>query len=227
MAKKFVLTDIHGCYLTFRYVLEEMMAPAKSDQIYILGDLINKGPSSKQVLDYVFEMEDQGYQVICLRGNHEQLFLDYLNHATDFFTCIDKGGLYTLQDFKVENPKSIPSKYLQMMQSFDYFIELPDFLLVHAGFDFTSPQPFEPSDSMLNIRKMEAIEDNIGNKKIIHGHVPLPLNTIIRQFDQPANQNIFLDAGCVYPHRQGMGFLVGLELNNFKLYVKECLDIMP
>jgi serine/threonine protein phosphatase 1 len=73
--KKFAISDIHGCNRTFNEVLQKT-GLNKDDQLFLLGDYIDRGPDSKGVIDTIFNLQNEGYQVHCLRGNHEQMLMD-------------------------------------------------------------------------------------------------------------------------------------------------------
>ena len=75
--KRWVIPDIHGCSKTLQALFEQQIRPSKEDEIYFLGDYIDRGPDSKGVIDYVRQLEEDGYKVFPLRGNHE----DYCLHA--------------------------------------------------------------------------------------------------------------------------------------------------
>ena len=59
-ARSFVIGDIHGCAATLRRLVDEILRPAPEDRIYLLGDLIDRGPDSKGVLDFIFELRERG-----------------------------------------------------------------------------------------------------------------------------------------------------------------------
>lgn len=221
MQKHFVIADIHGCFETFRYLLEEILQPGRDDEICLLGDYINKGPSSKKTLDYLISLKERWTNLTTLMGNHEKYLIDALSDPGSFHLFIEKGGAQTLKDFDVDSVRSIPERYISFIRSLDDFKKTDSFLLVHAGLNFGLVDPFQDKNAMLNIRNMEPIP-TVFPMKIVHGHVPIPLKRILEQGDE--NRNIFLDGGCVYPQRKGMGFLVALELNSWKYYVKECID---
>jgi serine/threonine protein phosphatase 1 len=75
MPRRFAATDLHGCLRTFRYLVEEELRLLPTDHLYLLGDYVNKGPDSGGVLDYVMQLQSTGYQIHCLRGNHEHELL--------------------------------------------------------------------------------------------------------------------------------------------------------
>jgi serine/threonine protein phosphatase 1 len=226
MPREFVISDIHGCCKTFRFMLEEILQPSLSDKIYLLGDYINKGPSSKGALDFIMDLLEQGFQVYPLMGNHEKNMLDALEDPTQFYSFIEKGGAFTLQDFGVDKISDIPAKYISFIKGLQLYIEKDDWLLVHAGFNFELEDPFSDTEAMLNIREMPYLPKVFQGKKIVHGHVPVTLGTVIHQMKQPEQWNYFLDAGCVYPFRDGMGFLMAMELQEKRLYAKECIDVV-
>ena len=65
--RKFAISDIHGCLKSFEALLDKIQL-STSDELYILGDYIDRGPDSKGVIDYIWKLEQEGYAVKCLRG---------------------------------------------------------------------------------------------------------------------------------------------------------------
>lgn len=224
MNREFVITDIHGCYKTFRYLVEEILQFGKNDTLFLLGDYINKGPSSKATLDYIMNLQEEGFHVLALMGNHEKILLDAIKQPSIFYPFLEKGGNTTLTDFGVDKISDIPPKYINFLEGLTYYIDHDPWILVHAGFDYKSQNPLDDKETMVNIRHIKKPASLHKDKMIVHGHVPVPLQQIIQQFWLSDNWNYFLDAGCVYTNRNGMGFLVALELKSKKLFVKECID---
>ncbi|HHH49561.1 MAG TPA: serine/threonine protein phosphatase, partial [Saprospiraceae bacterium] len=62
--RKFVLSDIHGNHKTFLKLLEKIQLTT-ADELYILGDLIDRGPDSKGVFDTIFELSEMGHNIKC------------------------------------------------------------------------------------------------------------------------------------------------------------------
>jgi serine/threonine protein phosphatase 1 len=61
--RRIAIADTHGCHLTFRKLIEKRVMLKKEDQLYLLGDYINKGPDRKRVLDYLLFLINNGFQV--------------------------------------------------------------------------------------------------------------------------------------------------------------------
>ena len=197
---------------------------SKADTLYLLGDYINKGPSSKDVLDFIFELKDQGYVVKCLRGNHEQYLINGLMYSWEEIAFLNRGGRETLESFCVDQIQDIPAKYLEFIRSLPFYFELDKYLLIHAGLNFDLTDPYKDEYSMLNIRKMEVDLNITGNRKIIHGHVPTAVEEIEKSLTLE-NHHISIDAGCIYHHIHSLNHLVALDIGSSKLYIQTNIDM--
>src|SRR5262245_64530946 len=70
--------DIHGCVDELAVMLDTI-SPAPGDTIVFLGDYVDRGPSSRDVIDRLIELRDSGpCRTVFLRGNHEDMFLAFL-----------------------------------------------------------------------------------------------------------------------------------------------------
>jgi serine/threonine protein phosphatase 1 len=128
-----------------------------------------------------------------------------------------------LQKATFYSEESIDKTWYELIDKFPYFIELDEFILVHAGFDFDSPEPYCETDEMLWIRDFKYNKQKALNKTIIRGHVPTPLETIIKNV-QKREPIISLDNGCVYTGIDGLGHLLCLNLNTFELIIQPNID---
>lgn len=205
--------------------MNEQVKPSIKDKIFLLGDYIDRGPGSKDVLDFIFELQKNGNRIYPIRGNHEQFLLDANNDFSEYEHWVEyNGGNTTLSSFGAKKVNDIPHHYLNFMKSLPFYIELEDFYLVHAGFNFLSPAPFEDKMAMLYIRDYPVDRKMLGGRKIIHGHTPTQLERIKENLVDQGSPTINLDAGCVYQRYPGLGNLLALELNSWELYVQPCLD---
>jgi len=224
LANKFVFPDLHGCIETFRYTFEKVLRPEITDEIYFTGDFINKGPDSKGVLDYVFQLIEAGYSIQAVRGNHEQLLLNAINDKTTVQDFMTKGGIDTLESYKADTVDDIPERYIDFINKLPFYIELDDFIIVHAGFNYLSTDPFSDQDSMLHIRDFVVDPEKTRYKTIIHGHYATPLQDILYHVIERRNYRINIDNGCVYTHREGMGNLFVLNLKDLSYIIQPCID---
>ncbi|MFD2514043.1 metallophosphoesterase [Pontibacter locisalis] len=216
---RYALTDIHGCARTMKSILHEQLKLKKTDELYILGDLVNKGPESKGVIDHILHLQKQEYQVQCLRGNHDQMLLDASKKGEKALNLTSDEKELVLQSFDIKGFDHLPKKYVQFIKSLPYYFELPDYYLVHAGFDFKQQNIFKDTDAMMNIRNYKVNWDSLDNKRLLHGHTPTALHSIKKAAGHKEDK-INLDAGCVYYRNAAYGNLVALDLDSQELFVQ-------
>ena len=215
---RYATTDLHGCLHTFRYLVEEKLRLSRQDELYLLGDYVNKGPDSRGVLDYLMYLQASGYQVQCLRGNHDQALLDAARHRWRWDWLGPRGRLPTLRSFGVQRMADVPPHYLSWLAGLPYEIELPDFVLVHAGYNFALPPAEMRCDyvTMLNTKKYVYDPARLAGKRLLHGHVPTSVEQVrTRAATHPGA--LGLDTGCVYRHNAELAHLAALNLDTWEL----------
>lgn len=233
MGNRWVVPDIHGCLNTLKSLIENRINLSKSDAIYFLGDYIDRGPDSKGVIDYIMSLQNAGYEIHCLRGNHE----DYCLRAWEadknrfmFRSNIEKdwrknGASSTLDSFGVKRPRDIDEKYINWIKKTEYYIELDDCILVHAGMNFNISNPFEDTSSMMWIRNFKVDPNKVGGKKVIHGHVPVEMS-LIDLFVQSEGYNFLaLDNGIYYKNKDGFGNLLAYNLDTKEIAIQYNIDL--
>src|ERR1039457_2707378 len=120
-SRRFVIGDIHGCSATLRRLVEEIIVLNRNDELYLLGDLIDRGPDTKGLLDFIFELSGQGFAVSSVRGNHEDMFLRSCNSRFEVALWGHNGGWATLKSFGAAGPCDIPRYYREYLHSLPYF----------------------------------------------------------------------------------------------------------
>ena len=195
--------DIHGCIETFLRLLHKNIRLSKQDQLFLLGDYVNRGPDSEAVIDHILELQADGYQVHPLRGNHEEMYLDSFR-------------------------KRIPARRLEFLNALPFYYETEGFFLVHACLNFYAEDPLADTESM--IWRSEIIKhppgDFLGDRKMVHGHKVHSLSEIQEAVAGDA-PTIPLDNGCykgIGGSKSGIGHLVALELDTMSLIVQDNVD---
>ncbi|MEZ5172349.1 MAG: metallophosphoesterase family protein [Bacteroidia bacterium] len=206
--------DVHGCALTLKQLLFGQIHVRAGDEIIFLGDLIDRGPDTKGVLDEILLLKNRDVKIRILRGNHEEIMLSAFesNQQHEYWKRV--GGMEVLESFGVDSIMDIPDEYIELIDSSMNIIFVDDWIFVHAGLNFELINPFSDEHAMRWIRKMPANPPFLGNRKLIHGHTPEPYEKIIYQKGPVIN----LDAGCVFTEREGLGRLAALELHSMQFY---------
>jgi len=218
---KYAISDIHGCGLTFEALLNTV-GLNKSDDLFLLGDYINRMPRSKEVIDKIIQLQSDGYQIHTLKGNHEDMLMNYLNSGNPP-PVFEK----TLESFDVWQLNQMDEKYLQWFKKLKPIFEHDLYIFVHAGLDFSSPDSLSDSHQMMWIRGWHESTNYkwLGDRKIIHGHDPITKNIITKMRDQfDENQYIDIDNGCFRIEQEGMGNLCCLNLENLALHFQPNIE---
>jgi len=110
------------------------------------------------------------------------------------------------------------------MENLEFYKDLGKYIAVHAGFNFDLDDPFMDTSSMIWVRDYRVIPEKIGNKKIIHGHVPVNLEFIDLTIKNTSSKLIDLDNGIYMTHKPGYGNLVALELTEMEYKIQSTAD---
>ena len=227
--RKIAIGDIHGCLLSFKALLEKI-ALTTTDELYLLGDYIDRGPDSKKVIDLILKLKAENYQVHCIAGNHDFAIMDAKTDPSFFDQWyFGWGGKQTMEGFDVTSLQDIPQLYWDFFSSLELVLQVDDFILVHAGLDFLNADPLRPDVNMLYIRNWyDQINYNwLGERYILHGHTPVAKNKIENMLGVLDQKKVLdIDAGCFGKHLPGKGFMCAFDLTNRELYFQKCLDNM-
>jgi len=237
MPNQWVIPDIHGYHLTLKALIDGQIKPSIEDELFFLGDYIDRGPDSKGVLDYLINLEERGLKARFLMGNHESYLIDTFNEDKDkprhlWFRSkgpkeaewLKFGGKETLKSFGVNRPGKIPEKYIHWLEKTEHFIMLEKYILVHAGLNFSIPDPYSDKHFMLWAREFTPDLEKTGGRIVIHGHIPVEHEFI----DYCANRGEFgflaLDNGVYLRNKTGFGNLMAYEINKEILLAQPPVD---
>ncbi|MFZ4523951.1 MAG: metallophosphoesterase [Bacteroidales bacterium] len=238
MIKRWVIPDIHGYVKTVTSLVEEIIMPMRSDEIYFLGDYVDRGPDSKGVIDFIRSLQKSGYNVTAIKGNHEDFMVELYDAEKKSKNSwwhnfgnkkhkawLEIGGKPTLSSFDVQHIRDVPEEYIEWMRTLTHYVELERFVLVHAGLNFKNEDPFEDLQSMLWLREYEIKPEKIGGRRIIHGHVPVNMELITQSIRNKVYKFIDLDNGPYLTGKDGFGNLVALELESLEMVIQYNKDV--
>lgn len=213
----FAIGDIHGCFESFRELVENKIHFHVSDKLVLLGDYIDRGNQSKAVVDYIIKLQDKGFDIIPLMGNHESMLLDAIENGKRLSLWIYNGGSKTLESFSIKSLKDLDHIYIDFFKSLPFYYSYKNFLFVHAGFNDETDNPFGDQYSMIWWCREKYLNPALIDKTIIHGHCLVTV-TNCKERVQANHQVIDIDTGCVFSDMVGYGRLTALELNTMQLY---------
>ncbi|RMF59748.1 MAG: serine/threonine protein phosphatase [Bacteroidetes bacterium] len=200
--------DIHGCARTLDALLERL-APAPEDHLVFVGDYVDRGPDSRGVIARLLDVREQ-HRCTFLRGNHEALMLDYLDHGQYDLWYVNGGGA-TLESYRDRQGHiAIPDEHEAFVRQTQLFLDTPDFFFVHAGLrpELTVAENVARNDPMVFLWERDHLHAKAlaWEKPVVCGHTP-----VVEPVNEPLLINI--DTGCVYFDRgRGLGRLTAVRL---------------
>ncbi|MCK5189670.1 MAG: serine/threonine protein phosphatase [Methylococcales bacterium] len=187
----YCIGDIHGRDDLLINIHEKILLDSAnyfgSKVVIYLGDYIDRGLHSKEVVDILLSNPLPGFSSIHLRGNHEQIFLDFLNNAPVIAAeWLNYGGQATILSYGIsmqgisfgkklkklqqELLDKIPTEHLSFYNQLKYSYQIGGYFFVHAGVKPKVSLDKQSKLDMITIRN-EFLDSNFCYEKmIIHGH---------------------------------------------------------
>jgi serine/threonine protein phosphatase 1 len=192
----FAIGDIHGCLSRLEDLMLRIDIDREEDTLVFVGDYIDRGPDSKGVIDYILEMKRTIKNVICLLGNHEQMFLNYILHRCDEDLYLGNGGMTTLASYGFSDAGSrhypvLPDDHRHFFSELSLYYETEAYIFAHAGLRPATPLPEQDPEDLIWIRQEFISSAYDFGKTVIFGHTPL-----FKPLIEP--NKIGIDTGAVY-----------------------------
>lgn len=190
----YAIGDVHGCWDQLANVWERMDADLRTrpvDEVVeiFLGDYIDRGPDTYGVIEAISSAPPVGHERVCLRGNHEQMLLNFLDtpNALEFWR--NNGALETLASYGVDVSRSrdmaqagaiaeefrakLPAHHLEFIQNLPIYVSIGPYYFVHAGVRPGVALEKQRQEDMLWIRDAFLHSDMDFGKIVVHGHSPV------------------------------------------------------
>ena len=186
----YAIGDVHGCIDQLRALEAKIQEDAKTTDgekwIIYLGDLIDRGPKSAQVIDHVLTNNAFGFKKLCLAGNHEASFIDFIDSACRNKEWLTFGGFETLLSYGMYSAvetrditlsgimSHVPSDHIDFIRDLPVMITVGNYVFVHAGIDPGTELVDQKDDTLLWSRPSQFNWSKFSrNMTIVHGHTPV------------------------------------------------------
>ncbi len=214
MYRRIFIGDVHGHYDGLMLLLN-VISSHSDDQVYFLGDLINRGPKSAQVVEFVRKSP-----YYCVLGNHEQMLLDYFQDKQVTKKTVEKASATYKEtiDSYLQLDISLLPVHLEWFSNLPLYLDLGDIWVVHAG---VNPQlaVFKQSQKEFCwIRQpfYSMSKPYFPDKLIIVGHTPtFKFGGVVPGKLVQGKGWLDLDTGA---YDRISGWLTGLDMTNKKVY---------
>lgn len=186
----YAVGDVHGCFDLLvslqRKILDDASQQQGSKWIVMLGDYVDRGPKSSEVINELMTPMSGNIERFCLAGNHEQIMLDFFNEPRSDHIWLQFGGIETLQSYGIEQlpedmktlktllDEKVPREHISFMASLPSLLAVPGFCFVHAGVVNGVPLQRQEDRHLLWIRPKEQTKPGSDNLFLtVHGHTPV------------------------------------------------------
>jgi serine/threonine protein phosphatase 1 len=178
MPRLIAIGDVHGCS-TALAALIELIEPLPEDVLVFLGDLIDRGPDSRGVLDQVL-----GLTVRCglrlVRGDHEDMLLGALHDEGTRYKWLKCGGEPTLRSYGwvpggPKRPLShwIPASHQMLLATAEWYYETPTHIFIHAGYEPDTPLADQSQAALIwRVMHRGSAKPHCSGKVVVVGHTP-------------------------------------------------------
>ena len=202
-ARLFAIGDIHGCIAELETLLTHLTKSLElnpADRVIFIGDYIDRGRYSKEVVDLVINFRKDFPDTVFLKGNHEDMLLHYLGFkGSSGEMYLKNGGGKTLQSYGAEADgnaaaalEKIPMDHLDFFKSLEVLVDCAEYYFVHAGLNPKKAFKKQAVEDLYWIREGFIDETHNFGKTVVFGHTPHA--EVI--FDLP--WKIGIDTGLVY-----------------------------
>jgi serine/threonine protein phosphatase 1 len=192
----YAIGDVHGRLDVLDQLLRDIAAdvaatrPAERPLLIFLGDYVDRGPDSRQVVERVIGLTAGSFfEVMALKGNHEEAVLLFLEDPSFAFTWMDFGGGPTLASYGVQPTAArtdlaawnqvrdafataLPQTHRRFYESLALMLVVGDYAFVHAGVRPGVPLDEQDAHDLLWIRYEFLDDRGPFEKVIVHGHTP-------------------------------------------------------
>lgn len=191
----YAIGDTHG-YLGLLIGLHNQIKndlienPIEKHKIIFLGDYIDRGPDSKGCIDYLINLISEDPNVTCLKGNHEEKLILFLNdpliNSRSFLTyggaeCARSYGVQPVSlsasstemiSFRDELSAAVPQSHIDFIDQLKIYQIEGDYMCVHAGLRPGTPIDQQIDNDLMTIRSDFIPNNGLYEKVIVHGHTP-------------------------------------------------------
>jgi len=208
MAQVIAIGDVHGCAIALRALLE-IISPQREDTIIFLGDCVDRGPESKQVIDELLVLREK-CRLVPLLGNHEEMMLNYLDGIPQPDNWLDVGGMATCKSYSSRlNCREITPEHVDFIRTWGDCYETSSHFFVHGGYEPERPLASQHWQTMRwQSLKYGVPAPHVSGKTAVVGHTSLKDGEVLN-----LGHLICIDTYC-----WGGGWLTALEANNGQIW---------
>ena len=188
----------------------ENIQPQLDDTLITLGDCVDRGPNSRQVIDELLSLREKCH-LVPLLGNHEEMMLNYLDGKPQPDNWLDVGGKATVESYRGADGKLTPppSEHIDYIRTWGDYFETASHFFVHASYEPERRLADQHWQTMRWLSLKYGIPDpHVSGKTAIVGHTSLKDGEILN-----LGHLVCIDTWC-----WGGGWLTALEATSGQVW---------
>jgi len=191
-ARLYAIGDVHGCLDLLQKLEAKIVADAEGAPgdklIVMLGDLIDRGPASAQVIDHMLARPPAGFERLCLLGNHEAMMLAFIRNPRRGAIWLENGGRETLLSYGVPSDtllrgvaprvldnlihSHVPPEHIEFLERLPVLLDTPEAIFAHAGLRPGVKLAAQSDDDLIWFRDNYESDYAEFERPVVHGHMP-------------------------------------------------------
>lgn len=226
----YAVGDVHGRIDLLRSMIDRIDHDNQSFdddrevKLVFLGDYIDRGDNSREVLDFLMEIECmRPGSCKFLQGNHEAALLDFVANPISGRAWLEWGGMQTIASFGIAPPMGAPNetellelheaflpkigRYLPFLKLLEPYWVSGQIIFAHASLDPTAPLDMQPKEALLWGKTAPGASRTLPGYKLVHGHFASSDPVSCDEF-------ICVDTGAYYS-----GKLTAVRLDDFEQFL--------
>ncbi len=209
----YAIGDVHGCLSELQQaearIAEDIAKTGRPGLIVLLGDYVDRGPSSYQVIEHLQKPSELGLRRLALCGNHDDIFSKFIDEPELYTDWLSLGGEQTLMSYGIDIHHlttrrkgrltdlkdvlagAIPASHRQFLASLPICLKVGNIVFVHAGLRPRVALDKQNDEDLMWIREPFLSQGPGQALLVVHGHTPQPTPDI-------SMGRIGIDTGAYY-----------------------------
>jgi serine/threonine protein phosphatase 1 len=170
MNRLIAIGDVHGCVHALDAVLQTI-EPTTSDQIVFLGDMVDSGKETREVLERIIALQHE-CDVVMIQGNHEEMMYAARENEKALRYWENCGGVQTLNSYRFGGTLAeIPAAHWALLDTCVSFYETDEFILTHANYAPDLPMTQQLAYTLRwELFDPEKVRPHFSAKTVVAGH---------------------------------------------------------
>ncbi|WJH39645.1 serine/threonine protein phosphatase [Aliirhizobium terrae] len=192
----YAIGDVHGCLRELQdaeaRIAHDVRRTGRPGLVVMLGDYVDRGPSSCQVVEHLLTPSELGLRRLALCGNHDDVFSKFIEEPDLYMDWLGLGGEQTLMSYGIDLrhltvkrksrsgdlkellAEAIPASHREFLSHLPICLKIGNIVFVHAGLRPRLPLADQHDEDLMWIRDPFLTEGSGLPIIVVHGHTPQP-----------------------------------------------------